>query len=456
MANARQEDKVRRFGPYWLLRCLGSSGNGEHWLGCRADDLSERSICAIKRPRPNTLIEPESLQRFVDEVRITDLLDHPVIGHVLDAGSVDGEPYFVLEYTEGKSLAHCLRTLREMGKSFPLPLAIHLGIKVCGALAYAHRLTGPGGRPLHLVHRDVCPSSLIIAYAGYIKLIDFGKASSRLREAQTMPGRKQLEDVTYQSPEYLNGKPVDGRSDVFSLGVVLWELCSGISPEMSRTDRDVWLKSGRARFVSPSKHRKGVPPQLDYIIMRAVSSDPRERYQSAEELGRELKALLEQLAPGWEQNAQLQMSQFMRSMFESVWLDERRRTLRALQSVQKKAAARARRREEAAEEPEEMEPGMVELIGDDEMDSFDESEPFTAPGIAAGPRRRSSKGSDGRRRSSKRMNKVHRRDGTQLDNLSPEQTLEARKDLLRVFGMVVGLSLLIAVALIVIWSLVKQ
>ncbi|GEM_PF-1541645 len=455
MTNARQEEKVRRFGPYWLLRCLGSSGNGEHWLGCRADDLSEHSICAIKRPRPNTLIEPESLKRFVDEVRITDLLDHPVIGRVLDAGSVDGEPYFVLEYTEGKSLAHCLRSLREVGQSFPLPLAIHLGIRVSEALAYAHRLTGPGGRPLHLVHRDVCPSSLIIAYSGGIKLIDFGKASSRLREAQTLPGR-MLEDVTYQSPEYLNGKPVDGRSDVFSLGVVLWELCSGVSPEMSRTDRDVWLKSGRPRFVSPSKHRKGVPQQLDYIIMRAVSSDPRERYQSAEELGRELKALLEQLAPGWEQNAQLHMSQFMRSIFESVWLDERRRTLRALQSVQKKAAARARRREEASDEPEEMDPGMVELIGDEEMDSFDESEPFTAPGVVVDSRRKSSK-NDGRRHSSRRMNRaVQKREETSVDKPSLMQSLEAHKDLLRVFGMVVALSLGVAVVLILVWSLFRQ
>ena len=378
----RQEgstERVSKFGSYWLLRRLGESGEGDLWLACSEQDISARSICALKRPLPHRLAEPDSIQRFLDEIRLTDLLSHPRISRVLDAGSVRGEPFLAMEYSEGKSLAHVLKALRSAGHTFPMPLAVYLAICICDALAYAHKLAGPGGRQLQLVHRNLNPYSLLIAYSGDINIIEFGMATSRLKEAQTIPGA-QVPDTTYQSPEFLLGKAVDLRSDIYSLGVILWELCSGQSPAQTPAEQAVWLKSGRERFSSPSMFRKGVPQQLDFAIMRAVNNDPRERFASASDMGSVLKDLMTRLSPGWEKAAPNQMSQFMRSIFDSTWHAERHQLMRALQSVQKMAAQAEQSLED--ENGDDDDEHTIAMISDEEMDDYDASDPFTDPGTA--------------------------------------------------------------------------
>lgn len=364
------DDRVTHFGHYWLLRCLGTCGMGEMWLACPDGRLDGGGLCVVKKPLANTFLEPDSIDRFLDEIRVSDLLDHPNIAKVIDAGDVDGVPFFALDFIEGKNLAHIAQRLREARQPFPLPLLLHLGIRVCEALAYAHRITGSNGRPLQLVHRDICPDNLVISYSGSVSLIDFGMAYSTLKEVQTFPGRI-AGNTTYRSPEHARHKSVDGRSDIFSLGVVLWELASGVSPKLSKEEMDLWLKSGRPRFVSPSNYRKGIPQQLDYALMRALSNDPRDRQQKAAELGRELGAILGALAPGFERTAHRQMSQLMRSLFEETYLEERRLTARAIKAAQSMAVR-------ASGDLFDDEPtvAVASDLASDEFDEIDESDPF--------------------------------------------------------------------------------
>ena len=453
MGPRHPDDRVNHFGRYWLLRRLGECGMGEMWLACPDSAPDGGNLCVIKKPLPNTFLEPDSIDRFLDEIRVSDLLDHPNIGKVLDAGNVEGEPFFAMEFIEGKSLAHISQGLRAAGQLFPLPLVVHLGIRACDALAYAHRLTGPNGRPLQLVHRDICPDSLVVAYAGSVKLIDFGMAYSTLKEVQTLPGRI-AGNLTYKSPEHALRKSVDARSDIFSLGVVLWELCAGVDPRQSKAEMDLWLKSGRPRFVSPSKHRKGVPQQLDYALMRALNNDPRERQQKASEFQRELQAILDQLAPGYERTADRELSRLMRSLFESTYLAERRATARALQSVQSLAP---QRRQELFDESE----ATIAMIPDDEVEAIDESDPFESPAAPAAPTapRRNSSREHGRR-PSKSPPRAPRPAAPatwrqKLSALISSEALSGRQGLLVGFVLAFGLSLLVAALLYAGWALLR-
>ncbi len=437
------DDRVTRFGQYWLLRCLGSCGMGEMWLACPDDGLDDAALCVVKKPLANTFLEPDSIARFVDESRVSDLLDHPNIARVLDVGEVDGVPFFALEFVEGKSLAHIEQRLRELRAPFPLPLLLYLGICACNALAYAHRITGPGSRPLQLVHRDICPDNLLISYSGNVALIDFGMAYSTLKEVQTFPG-KIAGNATYKSPEYARHKPVDGRTDIFSLGVVLWELASGVSPKMSKEQMDLWLKSGRPRFVSPSKHRKGIPQQLDYALMRALSNDPRDRQQRAVEFERELRAILQALAPGFEQTAQRQMSQLMRTLFESTYLEERRLAMRALKAARAMAV-------QAAADLFDDDPTVAVMpdIAPEASEEIDESDPFEdgeAAGVGLPVARARSKPAAAPGPFAR---------GKLAGLLLSDESLRGRRGLVTGFLLAFGLSLLVALLLSAIWALLR-
>lgn len=439
MGNRRSDDRVIHFGRYWLLRCLGDCSMGEMWAACPDDQIDSEGLCVLKKPHAHTFLEPDSIARFLDESRVSDLLEHPNIAKVIDAGDVDGTPFFALDFVEGQTLAHITRRLRERGESFPLPLLLHLGVRVCDALSYAHHLTGSGGRPLHLVHRDICPDSLLVTYSGLVSLIDFGMAYSTLKEVQTMPGRI-AGDLTYKSPEHARRKPVDARSDIFSLGVVLWELASGVSPALSKKEMDLWLKSGRPRFVSPSRHRRDIPQRLDNALMRALSNDPRDRQQNAAELGRELKIILETVAPGFERTARKAFSQFMRSLFEATYLEERRLTTRAL----KKARAQA----VAEEEPrdlfeDEATVAVASELAASEFDEIDESDPFDG-GEGAGTEMRARPQS----RPARQQGKI-----AALNN--SVNALRGWRGLAIGFGVAFGLSLLVAALLYAIWAIAR-
>src|SRR6185312_5557110 len=210
------------FGKYELLRRIGAGGMGEVFLA-RKHGAAPGDVIVIKKILPHLSEDQGFVGRFVDEAKVVVLLNHPNICRVFDMGEVEGQFFMAMEYVEGKTLAKAESRLREMNYSFPVELALWVCAQTCDGLAQAHRQSDLDGKPLQVVHRDVSPSNIMVTYEGAVKIIDFGAALSTLKEEMTAP-RVVIGNLSYMAPEHARKQHVDPRADVFSMGVVLWEL----------------------------------------------------------------------------------------------------------------------------------------------------------------------------------------------------------------------------------------
>src|SRR6185436_8888651 len=217
-----------KLGRYELIRRLAVGGMAEIYLarlpGVGLEGFEK--LVVIKRILPQHALDPELLRMFLDEARLSATLTHPHVTEVYDFGT-DGEaPFFAMEYVLGSNLRELMKA-----HAAPLPLAQAVGIVAAAAagLHYAHEKRGPGGEPLHIVHRDVSPSNVLVSYDGAVKVSDFGIAKWTLQRTQTQEGALKGK-FAYMSPEQCRGKPLDARSDVFALGTILYELTTGVGP----------------------------------------------------------------------------------------------------------------------------------------------------------------------------------------------------------------------------------
>jgi hypothetical protein len=201
-----------------------------------------------------------------------------------------------MEYVQGKTVSRFTKRLRDRKQHMPLGLILLLGERVCTGLQYAHDVTDERGEPLHLVHRDLSPANVCISYRGDVKIIDFGAAQSTLKEEQTAP-RVVIGNLTYMAPEQAKKQFVDRRADVYSTGVMLWELLAWHALPQKGDPIERWRKAANPAWAAPSAHNPHVPPELDAVILKALRKDPEARYRSAAELGAELKAIRLRLAP---------------------------------------------------------------------------------------------------------------------------------------------------------------
>ncbi len=268
-----------RFGPYVLVRALGGGGMGNVFLGVYGAAGAEK-LCVVKRLIPETLTDTERRARFRREADIVRRLSHGAIAKTLAVDEVDGEPYIAQEYLEGRTLAQVLTAAQGVGHQLAIPVAVHIVREVARALAYAHRLDGRG-----IVHRDIAPENIMLTFSGEVRLIDFGIARAPTDPSLTEPGIV-VGRQSYTAPELLRGAIADGRADVYSLGVVLWELLAG---------RHLMLgELGKA--PAPSSIPTALPgaADLDHVVLRAVAAKIGERYQTIEDLQRALGAFVPQ------------------------------------------------------------------------------------------------------------------------------------------------------------------
>jgi len=266
-----------RFGPYVLVRALGGGGMGNVFLGVYGTPEAEK-LCVVKRLIPETLADPERLARFRREADIVRRLSHTAIAKTLAVDEVAGEPYIVQEFLEGRTLTQVLATAHGAGRSFPVAVAIHVVREVAGALAYAHQLDGRG-----LVHRDVAPENIMLTFTGEVRLIDFGIARAPSDPTLTEPGIV-VGRQTYTAPELLRGAVADNRADIYSLGVVLWELLAGRALMLGEL--------GKAPAPSSVPTAVDVPLGLDHVVLRAVAPRLADRFQDVEDFRRALGAFV--------------------------------------------------------------------------------------------------------------------------------------------------------------------
>jgi serine/threonine-protein kinase len=265
-----------RFGQYWLFQRLGFGGMAEIWTAKRIGPGGFERKLVIKRILAHLADSPEFVRMFMNEARISAHLDHPNIVQVIDFGAVDGQYFLAMEHVRGKDLARVLAAFQKRGAFIPYGLAALVARDVARALAYAHALRADGGAPLNIVHRDISPSNVMIAYTGAVKLLDFGIAKAMAEVSTTRAGAVKGK-YSYMSPEQEKGGDIDLRSDIFSLGVTLYEMLTG-----RRFTRGALLAEGS--LEPPSLANPAVPPALDEICRQALAHARDERHASAREL----------------------------------------------------------------------------------------------------------------------------------------------------------------------------
>jgi eukaryotic-like serine/threonine-protein kinase len=291
------------FGRFLLQECIGRGGMAEVFRAVAQGVEGFQRVFVVKRIHKDKSANPALRDMFVNEARISALLNHPNIVQVYDFGLIDGCYFISMEHLKGKDLLLSLRQLRGEGKQMPPPLAAYIAREVAAGLAYAHGLKARGGKVLDIVHRDISPSNVMLLRSGGVKLLDFGiaKASSVLVENSghaTLTGIVKGK-LSYLSPEQVRNEPLDARSDLFSLGVVFWECLTGKRLFYDKAEYHTMDNVLNRRVPPPSQQRRDVPPELDAIALRALQRDRDRRYQNATAMVEELDAYLTEvrLAP---------------------------------------------------------------------------------------------------------------------------------------------------------------
>jgi serine/threonine protein kinase len=252
----------------------------------------ERPAC-VKLLQSGMVGSPELRRRFEDEARLSFLLTHANIVTVYDAGALDDVSYIAMELVEGCDLGQLLQAALERHRAtVPVGHALFAAREAAKGLDYAHRRTDGAGQPLGVVHRDVSPANILVSWEGEVKVADFGvarwSAGARMTQGQTLIGK-----CAYMSPEQARGEPVDRRSDLFSLGVVLYELLTGVNPFRGpmTTDAEAIARIRAGRFDAPSAVSSAIVPELEALVLRAMAPAPDERWASCGELAEAIERL---------------------------------------------------------------------------------------------------------------------------------------------------------------------
>ncbi len=271
------------FGRYVLEERLAEGGMGEVSLARQTGPDGFERWCVVKRMHAALAHDPHVVELFLHEARLMAQLSHPHIAQVYDFGKVDGVYYLAMERVEGATLREVLRDLRQRGLRMPLAHVCTVGLQVAQALECAHQARGPKGEALGLVHRDVSPSNILISKNGVTKLIDFGVAKTAARELLTRAGTVRGK-VPYMSPEQLQGLEVDQRSDVYSLGLVLYELLTGARARDGQTADEVFDAARTRRLAPLEALRPDATRAIRQVVTRALEPERERRQQSASEL----------------------------------------------------------------------------------------------------------------------------------------------------------------------------
>ncbi|HUM12751.1 MAG TPA: protein kinase [Myxococcaceae bacterium] len=279
------------FGRYLLLDRINIGGMAEVWRGKVFGAGGFERLVAIKRILPNIAEDEEFISMFQDEAKISVQLTHANICQIYELNRIGPSLYIAMEYVPGKDLRSIFERARKKGEPPPVPLVCYVIGKLCEGLDYAHRKKDQHGRDLNVVHRDVSPQNVLISFEGEVKVIDFGIAKAAGKVTKTQAGILKGK-FGYMSPEQIRGLPLDRRSDVFAIGVCLYELLTGERLFVGESDFQVLEKVRKAEVLPPSTYNRKIPEALERIVLRALAKDPTDRFQYASELADELQRFL--------------------------------------------------------------------------------------------------------------------------------------------------------------------
>jgi eukaryotic-like serine/threonine-protein kinase len=297
-----------QIGKYIVQRKLAEGGMAEIFLASSFGPEGFEKQVIIKRIRTGLAGDPSFVKMFVSEARLVSQLNHSNIVQIFDFDRHEDTFYIAMEYVRGVSLAQAHERSRERGSQVPSIVAAQIAVEVARGLSFAHRLTEQG-EPLGIVHRDVTPHNILLSYEGAVKLTDFGiaKAGRRASTVGMLKGK-----FAYMSPEQSRGEPVDSRTDVFALGITLWELLTGHQLFDADSDIAVLRAVQERAVVVPEQFNPSVDPALGAIVMRCLERERTARFQSAQELERALNRYVIGYA---ERSEEIEVATWIRDLF---------------------------------------------------------------------------------------------------------------------------------------------
>jgi eukaryotic-like serine/threonine-protein kinase len=275
-----------RFGKYLLVGEIAVGGMAEVFLAVHKGVEGFIKVVVIKRVLPHLTSNASFTRMFIEEARLEARLEHPNIVRTYEFGEVNGRYFTAMEYLPGEDLCRALNNLSISRQSMPIHIATGITSQLCTGLHFAHQFTDVDGHTLNLVHRDVNPANIIITYGGEVKIIDFGVAKSNTN-AETVTGTIKGK-VSYMPPEQVLGREVDHRADIFSAGVVLWEMLTGRPLFLRDSEAATLYAIMNAPIPIPSRIRPEIPPQLDKLVMRALARRCTDRFDTAEQMANAL------------------------------------------------------------------------------------------------------------------------------------------------------------------------
>jgi len=288
----------REFGPYHLIKQIAMGGMAEIVLAKTTGFGGFEKLLALKMIHPKLVEDRHFIDMLIEEAKICVELSHANICQVFDLGRIGDSHYLAMEYVEGVDVFKMMRRATEIGYEVPIEACVHIGHEICAGLDYAHTKLDADGKCLGIIHRDISPQNILISSAGEVKIIDFGIAKAGMRATQTEVGVIKGK-YYYMSPEQAWADPVDHRTDIFSTGIVLYEMLTGQMLYLEENIERLLDRVRKAEIPPPSALRPDIPRELDAITMKALAKYPDDRYRSANEMGHALVNFLYLFRPDY-------------------------------------------------------------------------------------------------------------------------------------------------------------
>jgi serine/threonine protein kinase len=279
-----------RLDKYQIVKRLAKGGMAEIFLARALGVPGFQRMVVVKRILPMLASNPVFVDMFVNEARIASTLQHSNLVQIYDVGVMDGNYFIAMEYLHGQDLRSLQRILVEKHQPLPLEHAIQIVVGICAGLHYAHEKVGFDGQPLSIVHRDVSPQNVIVTFDGGVKLLDFGVAKAASNANETVNGVVKGK-IPYMSPEQCRGRPLDRRSDVYSVGIILYELTLGRRLYYGGTEFEMLKRIVERPVTPPRTIDREYDERLERIVIRALAKDPNRRFQTARAMQLELEKL---------------------------------------------------------------------------------------------------------------------------------------------------------------------
>lgn len=309
------------FGKYYLVDKIAVGGMAEIFKAKTYSEGGFENLLVIKRILAHLSENDEFVEMFIDEAKVSVALQHPNIVRLYDFGRILENYFIAMECVEGKDVRGMLRQLARKRKFLPVEYAAYIVHEACKGLDYAHSKTDLQGRPYNIVHRDISPSNLLLSYEGEVKVADFGIAKAEKNAYETGAGVLKGK-FEYMSPEQAWGRNLDGRSDVFCLGIILWEMLTGRRLFKTKSETETLEKVRNVQVAPPETLNSRVPRDVSRIVMKALTGPLEERYQTAGQMKEDLAKFLYPATPDKTRDG---FRTFLQDLFSAEIGEERAR-----------------------------------------------------------------------------------------------------------------------------------